>query len=47
MRMSEEQWDAVINVNLKSVFNFTKAVSAVMLRQKSGSIISIDRKSVV
>ena len=38
MRMSEEQWDAVINVNLKSVFNFTKAVSAVMLRQKSGSM---------
>ena len=41
MRMSEEQWDAVINVNLKSVFNFTKAVSAVMLRQKSGFIISM------
>lgn len=29
MRMTEEQWDAVINVNLKSVFNFTKAVSAI------------------
>ena len=41
MRMSEEQWDAVINVNLKAVFNFTKAVSAIMLRQKSGSIISM------
>ena len=41
MRMTEEQWDAVINVNLKSVFNFTKAVSAIMLRQKSGSIISM------
>ena len=41
MRMSEEQWDAVINVNLKSVFNFTKAVSAVMLKQRSGSIISM------
>ena len=41
MRMSEEQWDAVINVNLKSVFNFTKCVSAVMLKQKSGSIISM------
>ena len=41
MRMSEEQWDAVINVNLKSVFNFTKAVSSIMLRQKSGSIISM------
>ena len=41
MRMSEEQWDAVINVNLKSVFNYTKAVSAIMLKQKSGSIISM------
>ena len=41
MRMTEEQWDAVINVNLKSVFNFTKAVSAIMLKQKSGSIISM------
>ena len=41
MRMSEEQWDAVINVNLKSVFNFSKTVSAVMLKQKSGSIISM------
>ena len=41
MRMGEEQWDAVMNVNLKSVFNFTKTVSAIMLRQKSGSIISM------
>jgi len=41
MRMTEEQWDAVINVNLKSVFNFTKAVQLVMLKQKSGSIINI------
>ncbi|MDR1755818.1 MAG: 3-oxoacyl-[acyl-carrier-protein] reductase [Culturomica sp.] len=41
MRMTEEQWDAVINVNLKSVFNYTKAVSAIMLKQKSGSIISM------
>lgn len=41
MRMSEEQWDAVINVNLKSVFNFTKAVQPVMLKQKSGSIINM------
>ena len=32
---------SVINVNLKSVFNFTKAVSAIMLKQKSGSIISM------
>ncbi len=41
MRMTEEQWDAVINVNLKSVFNFTKAVQPVMLKAKSGSIINI------
>lgn len=41
MRMSEEQWDAVINVNLKSVFNFTKAVQATMLKQKYGSIINM------
>lgn len=41
MRMTEEQWDAVINVNLKSVFNFTKIVQPVMLRAKSGSIINI------
>jgi len=41
MRMSEEQWDAVINVNLKSVFNFTKTVQPVMLKQRSGSIINI------
>jgi len=41
MRMTEEQWDAVINVNLKSVFNFTKVVQTIMLKQKSGSIINI------
>ncbi|MFT3738608.1 MAG: 3-oxoacyl-[acyl-carrier-protein] reductase [Breznakibacter sp.] len=41
MRMTEEQWDAVINVNLKSVFNFTKAVQGTMLKQKSGSIINM------
>jgi len=41
MRMSEEQWDAVINVNLKSVFNFTKAAQKIMLKQKSGSIINM------
>jgi 3-oxoacyl-[acyl-carrier protein] reductase len=41
MRMTEEQWDKVINVNLKSVFNFTKAVQMVMLKQRSGSIINI------
>ena len=41
MRMSEEQWDAVIGVNLKSVFNFTKLVQPVMLKARSGSIINI------
>jgi 3-oxoacyl-[acyl-carrier protein] reductase len=41
MRMTEEQWDAVINVNLKSVFNFTKNVQPIMLKQKAGSIINI------
>ncbi len=41
MRMTEEQWDAVINVNLKSVFNFTKAVQPIMLKQKFGSIINM------
>lgn len=41
MRMTEEQWDTVINVNLKSVFNFTKAVQPVMLKQRSGSIINM------
>lgn len=41
MRMSEDQWDAVITVNLKSVFNFTKAVQPVMLKQRSGSIINM------
>jgi 3-oxoacyl-[acyl-carrier protein] reductase len=41
MRMTEEQWDAVIAVNLKSVFNFTKAVLQTMLKQKSGSIINM------
>jgi 3-oxoacyl-[acyl-carrier protein] reductase len=41
MRMTEEQWDLVINVNLKSVFNMTKAVQKVMLKQRSGSIVNI------
>jgi 3-oxoacyl-[acyl-carrier protein] reductase len=41
MRMTEEQWDAVINVNLKSVFNFTKAAQRTMLKQRSGSIINM------
>ncbi|OFX26731.1 MAG: 3-oxoacyl-[acyl-carrier-protein] reductase [Bacteroidetes bacterium GWA2_31_9] len=41
MRMTEEQWDLVINVNLKSVFNMTKAVQKTMLSQRSGSIVNI------
>lgn len=41
MRMTEDQWDAVISVNLKSVFNLTKAVLQTMLKQKSGSIINM------
>jgi 3-oxoacyl-[acyl-carrier protein] reductase len=41
MRMTEEMWDAVIAVNLKSVFNFTKAVQKTMLKQRNGSIINM------
>lgn len=41
MRMSEEQWDEVINVNLKSAFNLTKAVLRPMLKARSGSIINM------
>jgi 3-oxoacyl-[acyl-carrier protein] reductase len=41
MRMTEDQWDAVIAVNLKSVFNLTKAVLQPMLKQKGGSIINM------
>ncbi|MFI3263895.1 MAG: 3-oxoacyl-[acyl-carrier-protein] reductase [Rikenellaceae bacterium] len=41
MRMSEAQWDAVINVNLKSAFNFVHAVTPIMARQKGGSIINM------
>jgi 3-oxoacyl-[acyl-carrier protein] reductase len=41
MRMSEQQWDEVINANLKSVFNLTKAVTKPMLKAKKGSIINM------
>ena len=41
MRMSEEQWDEVMNVNLKSVFNLTKASLRTFLKQKNGSIINM------
>jgi 3-oxoacyl-[acyl-carrier protein] reductase len=41
MRMTEGQWDTVMAVNLKSVFNLTKAVLNIMLKQRSGSIINM------
>jgi len=41
LRMSEEEWDAVINVNLKGTFNCTKAAAKVMLKQKAGKIVNI------
>ncbi|MDE5572937.1 MAG: 3-oxoacyl-[acyl-carrier-protein] reductase [Muribaculaceae bacterium] len=41
LRMSEEQWDRVININLKSAFNFTRNVLPVMFSQRSGSIINM------
>ena len=41
MRMSEQQWDAVIAVNLKSAFNFIHAIVPIMARQRSGSIINM------
>jgi len=41
MRMSEADWDAVIDTNLKSLFNMTKAVQRTMLKQRSGSIINL------
>ena len=41
MRMSEEDWDAVLNTNLKGAFHFTKAFTRVLLKQRSGRIINI------
>ena len=41
MRMNEEMWDQVINVNLKSVFNTVKASNRTMMKQRSGSIINL------
>jgi 3-oxoacyl-[acyl-carrier protein] reductase len=41
MRMKEEDWDAVININLKGVFVCTKAVSRIMMKQRSGKIINM------
>ena len=41
LRLSESDWDRVININLKSVFNLTKAVQKVMIKQRFGSIINM------
>ncbi|GHT49951.1 beta-ketoacyl-ACP reductase [Bacteroidia bacterium] len=41
LRMDEKQWDMVINVNLKSAFNFIHALTPVMMKQKAGSIINM------
>lgn len=41
MRMAEEDWDLIIKVNLKSIFNMTKAIQRSMLKQRSGSIINM------
>ena len=41
MRMNEQQWDMVININLKSAFNFIHALTPVMMKQKTGSIINM------
>jgi 3-oxoacyl-[acyl-carrier protein] reductase len=41
MRMSEADWDAVLDINLKGTFLFTKAFSRSLLKQKSGRIVNI------
>lgn len=41
LRMSEEQWDQVIDTNLKSIFNYSKAVAKPMMRNRGGAIINI------
>jgi 3-oxoacyl-[acyl-carrier protein] reductase len=41
MRMQEQDWDVVMSVNLKSVFNLTKAVQRVMMKQRYGSIVNM------
>ncbi|MBE0663310.1 MAG: 3-oxoacyl-[acyl-carrier-protein] reductase [Bacteroidales bacterium] len=41
MRMAESDWDIVIKVNLKSIFNMTKAIQKVMLKQRFGSIVNM------
>jgi len=41
LRMKKEDWDAVININLSSVFNLCKAIAPIMMKQRSGKIINI------
>ena len=41
LKMTEQQWDAVIAVNLKSAFNFIHAITPIMMHQRSGSIINM------
>ncbi len=41
MRMKEEEWDAVMNTNLKGIFHCTKAISRIMMKQKGGKIINM------
>lgn len=41
LRMTEQEWDMVINVNLKSIFNMTKAIQRSMIKQRSGSIVNM------
>ena len=41
MRMTEEQWDMVINTNLKSAFNYIHAITPIMMKQRAGSIINM------
>lgn len=41
LRMTEKDWDAVLTVNLKSVFNLTKAVQRTMIKQRGGSVINM------
>ncbi|HRU39096.1 MAG TPA: 3-oxoacyl-[acyl-carrier-protein] reductase [Candidatus Goldiibacteriota bacterium] len=41
IRMTEQEWDLVIAINLKGTFNFTKSVGKIMMKQRAGSIINI------
>ena len=41
MRMKEEEWDAVLNVNLKGIFNFSKAVVRSMIQNRQGRIVNV------